>query len=307
MKKFFIVLGLLAFLFFNRDFYRARAQEIEFAEESTTSAESTSSAEATSSSIVRRVVDRTPDLTEDKPEIKGRFERLLEESPVAPVNPFNALAHGIRYAVSEGVPANTLILILMFPLIATVVVFTRHIIGLKSFGIFTPALLSVAFLSTGLTIGISLFVFIIIVSTISRYLLKRVKIQYLPRMAIFMWAVSMGIFFILMSSPIFGREELITIGIFPILILILLNEDYLDLQITRNFSSAMMITFETVVVAVICYFLMKWEFLQSAVLLNPELFVVTLLGIIAMIERYDGLRLLEIWRFRNIIGNKSKV
>lgn len=270
--------------------------------EASESANATDSAkEATASSIVKKIVEKEPDLTEDKPEVKGKFEKLLEDNPVGELTFFNALGHGIRYAVSEGVPANTLILILLFPLIASVVVFARHIIGLKSFGIFTPALLSVAFLSTGLVIGIFLFSFIIFISSLARYLLKKVKIQYMPRMAIFMWTVSMSIFFVLMASPMLGREELITIGIFPILILILLNEDYLDLQITRNFSQAMATTFETLVVAIVCYFLMNWELLQRSVLLYPEIFNIFLLGVIALIERYDGLRLLEIWRFRNIL------
>lgn len=287
-----------------------RVNEIESNEKFTTEAtisaiEATNSAtEATASSIVRRVVEKAPDLTEDKPEVKGKFEKLLEENQIGELSPFNALGHGIRFAVAEGVPANTLILVLMFPLVATMVVFTRHVVGLKSFGIFTPALLAVAFLSTGLTIGILLFAFIILVSSIARYMIKRVKIQYMPRMAIFMWIVSMGIFFILMSSPILGREELMTIGIFPILILILLNEDYLDLQITQNFSTSMRVVLETVIVAIICYFLMNWEFLQRAVLLKPEIFIVCLLAVIALIEKYDGLRFLEIWRFRNILEKK---
>ncbi len=270
--------------------------------EASESGEASGSAkEATSASIVKRVVERSPDITEDKPEVKGKFEKLLEDNPVGSLNPLNALGHGIRYAVSQGVPANTLILVLLFPVIATIVVIARHVIGLKSFGIFTPALLSVVFLNTGLLTGILLFAFIILVSSLARFLLKKVKVQYMPRMAIFMWIVSMGIFFILMASPLLRREELMTVGIFPILILILLNEDYLDLQITRSFNQAIQVVFETLIVAVVCYFLMSWEMLQKAVLLSPEIFIICLLGLIALIERYDGLRLLEIWRFRKII------
>ena len=271
----------------------------------TTSAEATKSGvlnEASPSSIVKRVVEKQPDITEAKPEVKGKLERFLEDNRVGELTPFNSLSHAIRYAVSQGVPANTIVLILLFPLVATVVVIARHIIGLKSFGIFTPALLSVAFLATGLLIGISLFILILLVATLVRMLLRQVKIQYLPRMALFIWFVSMAILGVLIVSPALNREELITIGIFPILILILLTEDFLDIQITRSFSQSLLITFETLLLAVTCFYLMNLEALQKFALVNPELFSLALLLIIGLVEQYSGLRLLEIWRFRKLLS-----
>lgn len=256
--------------------------------------------EASPSSIVKKVVEKTPDITEDKPEVKGKLEKYLEDNPVGPINGVNFMRHGILYAVSQGVPANTIVLILMFPLVATVVVIARHIIGLKSFGIFTPALLAVAFLTTGIIIGISLFVMILLVATFVRLLLKRVRIQYLPRMAVFMWFISMFIFGILLISPSIQQEELITIGIFPILILILSTESFLDLQITRNIEQAFKITGETLIVALAGYYLMNVEALQKFVLINPELFSLGILFVITIVESYSGLRLMELWRFRKI-------
>lgn len=272
--------------------------------EASDSAQATTSAdfrEATSSALVRRVVEKKPNITEPEPQIKGTLERFLELNPPGPLSPFNVVSHAIRKAVVLGVPANTIVLILLFPLVATVVVIARHIIGLKSFGIFTPALLAVAFLATGLITGLTLFVIILLAATLARALLRKIRVQYLPRMAIFLWFVSMAIFSTLLLSPTIGQQELITIGIFPILILILLAETYIDAQITRTFSQAISMTGETVIVALICYGLMKLEILQFFVLVNPELFNLCLLILITVVDRYNGLRLLEIWRFRKII------
>ena len=282
----------------------ANILDIESGSESTTSAEATLSAslnEATSSSIVKRVIETQPDITESTPEVKGKLERYLEDNPVDDLNLFNFLRHGIMYAVSQGVPANTIVLILLFPLISTLVIIARHIIGLKSFGIFTPALLAVAFLSTGLVTGFFLFLFIISIATAVRMLLKKTRIQYLPRMAIFMWFVTMSIFGVLLISPSIGQDELITIGIFPILILILSVEYFLDVQITRSFSQSVRITVETLVVAVGCFFLMSLESLQKFALVYPEFFTLILLLVIGLVESYSGLRLMELWRFRKII------
>lgn len=251
--------------------------------------------------IVKKVVEKTPDITEPKPEVKGKLERYIEQTQIGEISPFNIVRHAIRYAVSQGVPANTIVLILLFPLIATIVVFARHIIGLKSFGIFTPALLSVALLATGIATGVGLFLFILAVATLVRMLLKKIRFQYLPRMALFMLFISLSIFSILLISPALGNTSLITIGIFPLLILILLVEDFLDLQITRNLPQALIITAETLLLAVGCFYIMNLEVLQKFVLVNPELFIVLVLGSILIIEQYSGLRLLEVWRFRKLL------
>lgn len=272
--------------------------------ESSSSSEASNSAsfiEATSSSIVKKVIETKPNITDDKPEVKGKLERYLEENPVGPLNPFNFVRHAIISAVSQGVPANTIVLILLFPLIATLVVISRHIVGLKSFGIFTPALLAVAFLSTGLITGLFLFLTILMVATLVRMLLRKTRIQYLPRMAIFMWFVSMAIFVILLVSPIIGQNELTTIGIFPILILMLSVEHFLDVQITRSFAQSVRITLETMVVALGCFYLMNMEALQKFSIIHPEFFTLMLLFIIGLVESYSGLRLMELWRFRKII------
>jgi hypothetical protein len=256
---------------------------------------------ASQSSIVKRVIEKSPDITQPESVVKGKLEKILEDHPVGELSPFNFLRHAIRSAVVQGVPANTIVLMLMFPLVAAVVALARHVVGLLSFGIFTPALLSVAFLATSLTTGIVLFFMILALTTLLRMGLRRFHLQYLPRMALFMWCISLAVLGIILVSPTIGNKELITLGIFPILILILLVEDYLDLQITRNFKSAMGITIETLVVAIVCYYLMSWELLQKFALVNPEFFTLGVLLVIIMVDRYTGMRLLEIWRFRKII------
>ena len=125
--------------------------------------------------------------------------------------------------------------------------------------------------------------------------------QYLPRMAVFMWFISMALFTSILISPTIGREELITIGIFPMLILILLAEGFLDVQITSHISDALRVTIETLIVAIVCYQLMATEILQRLVLLYPEGFTLGILLAIFIIERYRGLRLMEVWRYRKLL------
>ena len=73
----------------------------------------------------------------------------------------NSLKLGIRKAVADGVSPNTLVLLFLFPLVAALVAFSRQVIGVSGFGMIVPALLSVAFLSTGGLVGLVLLAFIL--------------------------------------------------------------------------------------------------------------------------------------------------
>ncbi len=59
-----------------------------------------------------------------------------------------------------------------------------------------------AFVATGIKEGMLMFGVIWLVATLSRNVTKRFKIQYLPRMAILMWLVSLGVLAVLLGATI---------------------------------------------------------------------------------------------------------
>lgn len=266
-------------------------------EEATESAEK----EATPSSIVEKVVEKKPDITEPKPEIKDKLERYLAENPPDPLTITNFLQHAIREAVKRGVPANTIVLILLFPLVAAVIAATRHLVGIRGFGIFLPAVLSVVFVATGVVVGILLFLTILIVATSARLVLRKLKLQYLPRMALLLWFVSLGVFVALFISPFLNLEALTAISIFPILLLILLAESFIGIQIGKSMKEAIELTFETLLIALLCSLIFNLEFLQKFVLLHPEITVVAVALFDIYMGKYVGLRLLEYKKFKEIL------
>jgi len=214
----------------------------------------------------------------------------------------DVLKLAMRKAVSEGVSPNTLVLLFLFPLVAGLVAFSRQVIGVSGFGMITPALLSVAFLSTGGLVGLVLLVFILGVATLGRVLIKKVKVPYFPKLAILIWVVSIAVLFLLLMSPTIGLTRLMSVGIFPIMLFVLLAETFIEAQITRSLSTSMLMTMETVILALIAYKVMSAPGIQSWVLLHPEVSVVGILVLDFLIGKYKGLRLLEIWRFRKLLG-----
>lgn len=194
-----------------------------------------------------------PDLTEKTEETIGPFEKLLRQQKLGPVWPTNPLKYAIRSAVAGEVPANTIVLLLLLPVVALVIAAFRHLIGLRGFGIFLPAALSVVFVATGPVVGIVLFLIIVLFSTIPRFILRKLKIklQYLPRMALLLWFVVLGVLGFLFVTPLLNRPDLADVSIFPVLVLVLLAEDFSKVQIGKSAKTAINLTTETLILSLV--------------------------------------------------------
>jgi len=241
------------------------------------------------------------DITQPTVEVKSKLEKVLEENPTGPLTWHNFLRHAVASAVAKDVPVNTVVLILLFPLVVAIVAAARHLIGMRGVGILTPALLSVAFLATGVWSGVILFLVILSVATVARIILKHLKLQYLPRLALLLWIVSGSVFLALWGASIFNVAGVVSVGIFPILILMLLAETFIDIQQGRSGKEARDLILETFLLAILTSLLLGWESVQRVVLLYPEI-VYFGVGIFdVFMGRYTGLRLSEYLMYRGIV------
>lgn len=247
------------------------------------------------------------DLTQTTPQTKSRLARLLDENPVGELNFTNFLQHTIRSAANQNVPVNILVLLLLFPVIASFIAASRHIIGLEGFGLYTPAVLAVTFLSTGLVSGIALFIAILLAAYVSRELLSYLKLQYLPRTALMLWAVSLAVFGLVAAAPYLQMIglNLITLTIFPILVLILLTENFIEALLAGTQKRALELTFETILLAALSAVFIRTNEVQEFVLLHPEITIVAVFIINILVGKYTGLRVSEYFRFKPIIDTEE--
>ncbi len=259
-----------------------------------------------SAEIVEKIQEKKDqDITETGGKQKSRLEAYLDENPPAKLNWNNFLQHAIRQSVSNGLPVNVLVLLLLFPLIASFIAASRHIIGLRGFGIYIPAVLSVALVSTGVIEGLLIFFVIAFLAIVAKKFLRIARLSYLPRTALMLWIVSIGIFATLILAPYVKLTTLLSVNIFPILILILLAENFLDAQAKTKQSEALALTIETIGLAVVSGFLLKWEPLQQFALSEPELLIFFSGFINILIGKFIGLRLSERLRFRSLIEEEE--
>jgi len=244
------------------------------------------------------------DITQKTEESVGPLEKLLREQKLGPVWPYNFLKYAIRNSVSAGVPANTIVLLLLLTAVAALIAASRHLIGLRGFGIFMPAALSVAFVAMGPILGITIFIVMIVFSTLFRMITRRLKLrlQYLPRMAMVLWFVVIGVLGILFLAPVIKQPDLKNVSIFPVLILVLLAEDFSRVQAGKSIKTAINMTLETLILALFSFLLLTFSPLQKWALLNPELFLLLVLVFNLVVGKYVGLRFMEYWRFRKLIN-----
>ncbi len=260
-----------------------------------------SALEATPSASVEQKPQERKDITETTGAQKSKLDAILEENPVGSLSWTNFIQHGIRYAVGQGVPVNTLVLIILFPMIASLIAGSKHIVGLGGFGIYIPAVLSVALVSTGIPAGAIIFLAIVSAALFANRFIKRLKISYLPRTSLLLWTISLGILAMFILAPLVNLVTLLSVNIFPILILVLLSENFLDAQARSKQTEAIAITVETIVLAALGCLILQWETMQRVALLDPEIFIIITALSNILVGKFTGLRLTERLRFRNII------
>lgn len=208
----------------------------------------------------------------------------------------------IAYFVMHGVPIDTVVLLLMLPIVVTVIAFFRQVIGIKAFGIYTPSIVTFAFLATKIKYGVVIFIVVILVGMLMRYVLKTLRILYLPRVAITLSVVAFSILILLSIGGSMHRTGLAAVSIFPILIMITIVEKFVTTQIEKGNKAALILALETLIISVVGYFIASWPLLIATLISAPWIVLATI-PINIGLGKFDGLRLTEYLRFRNLLKN----
>ncbi len=238
------------------------------------------------------------------PEVKYRLESVLERQEVDGWNGINSLRKVVRVAIDRGVSANTIVLLLLLPLVATLVSVLHYVFGLSGYGIFTPTMLAVTFLATGILGGLLLFALILAISLVGNMILKKLRLHFWPSRSINLAFIAFGTFGLMFVSSFMPFVDISNISIFPILFMILLAEEFVRTQLVKSRDEAMKLTLGTLVLAIGGAVTMSFRWAQEMVLLNPEITILLVIVINLLVGSYTGIRLLEISRFKKAIREK---
>jgi len=221
------------------------------------------------------------------------------------LTPFNFMSYAAQKTIEAGVSKEMLVLVLMFPIVATIIAFVRQTIGLRTLGIYIPSILAVSFLATGIKVGLSFFILILILGTLIRFLLMKLKLLYLPRIALILTFVSLFTFGFIVFASYLGISTITSLAVFPMLIIIILVERFINVQIEKGFKEGLLLTFETLLISFLCYLVIASTAVQAFVLHFPGIVLIILIVFNLLIGRWTGLRLTEYFRFKEVIKPKS--
>ncbi len=220
-------------------------------------------------------------------------------------NGVNTFKVAINWAAKRGVSTNTLVLLLLLPLVATLVSFLHYVAGLSGYGIFMPTMIAVAFLATGIFGGLVLFSLILLISLISNMVLRKFKLHFWPARSISLLFISIGTFMLMVVSSFVSKIDISNISIFPILFMILLTEEFSRTQLAKSKKEAKKLTIGTMILAIIGAMTMNFSLVQETVLKYPDAIIVVVLTINLLVGNYTGIRWSEIGRFKKGIRNKN--
>jgi hypothetical protein len=192
--------------------------------------------------------------------------------------------------------------VLILPIGALLTAFLRTIIGIRTFGTFSPTLLALAFVYNDFNTGLCIFVVVIATGFISRGILDRLRLLLVPRLSIILTLVVM--LMVLGISVMNHFKELAPnpgqTVLLPMVILTNLIERFYVTSEEDSFIYAVRLMVTTLLMALAIYLLLNWKVLGKLLFDYPELHFFTVVILIIM-GRYTGYRLTELVRFRDLV------
>ncbi len=249
---------------------------------------------------------------------QGGYEFKFIDEASRRLSIWNFMSYFVNFLVESGIPDNTIVLILMLPLIATIVVFMRQVVGMNTFGMYTPLIICLTFLILGLKFGMITLLTALVVGMGTRYALKKVHLLFMSKLAIVMIMITLSLFALLIIGTFFKLfdSDFFSLAIFPMLILASITEKFTSIQSEAGFWQTLWLTLQTVIIAIVAYVAVggqidlgfinfQWDFLRNFMRHYPEaifLFLIINIGL----GKWSGLRLVEYIRFREIFSHNEE-
>jgi hypothetical protein len=222
---------------------------------------------------------------------------------------FGDIQHPVQILDLKRLPVAThtvIKILLLLPFAALITAFMRNVVGLQTFGTFSPALLAMSFIYADWKTGILILLIVMMVGLFGRGFLERLRLLMVPRLSIILTVVILCVVFTVsalyyMLPAIRGDAVLL-----PMVILTMLIERFHVSMEEDGLMFTLHLAIGTIIVAALCYAVLAWEQVGEFVLTYPESHFFTIAAFIVL-GRYAGYRMTELWRFRDLVDTGEVV
>ncbi len=194
-------------------------------------------------------------------------------------------------------------LLLLLPLGALITALFRNVIGIPTFGTFAPALFAVSFIYSDWASGLVVLGVVLVAGFAGRMLVEQLHLLMVPRLSIILTTIILCVVFVVSGLDYLNLTPSAKAVLLPLVILTILIERFYVTTEEDGVGFAIQLVAGTLVVAACCYLLLRWEDVGRFILIYPEAHCLTIAAFIA-IGRYTGYRLVELWRFRDLVDEE---
>ena len=213
-----------------------------------------------------------------------------------------------QWLITNGVQEEMLTLLVAICLLATIVSITRYIIGTKTYGIYAPIILAIAYSYTGLRYGLAITLVVILTTLFSYTILKKIRMHYIARIAVnyCLLAIFLVIFFIVVKKFGLGLENMPYISGLAVISIAAISDFFIKQYVKKSFKTSVLILLSTVTIAALGWFVITRDVITNY-LLNNLWIVPILIALNIAIGQFTGLRIKDLFRFKSVISNKDNV
>ncbi len=210
-----------------------------------------------------------------------------------------------QWIINQGVSQIVLEIMISMCIVATIVSIARYIFGNKTYGIYAPIILAIAYSYTGLRYGLAITLVVILTSLLSYSILKKIRMHYITRIATnyIILSIVLIFFFILINNFGFGLDNMSNIPPLAFISIAALSDFFIKQYIQKSLKTSVMTLFGTIVVAIVGWFVITRDAISDFVLNN--LWLIPLLVVFnILLGMFKGLRVKDYFRFR--LTNKEE-
>lgn len=213
-----------------------------------------------------------------------------------------------QWILDTGINQQVLELLLAVMVLATIVSFARYILGTKSYGIYAPIILAIAYSYTGLRYGLAITLVVILTTLFSYTILKKIRMHYIARIAVnyCLLAIFLVIFFIIVKTFGLGLENMPYISGLAVISIAAISDFFIKQYVKKSFKTSVLILFSTVAIAALGWFVITRDVISNY-MLNNLWIVPILIALNILIGQFTGLRIKDLFRFKSVVSNKDNV
>jgi hypothetical protein len=204
-----------------------------------------------------------------------------------------------QWILDHGISQMALELLIAMCMLATLVSLTRYFIGTKTYGIYAPILLSIAYSYTGLKYGLVITGIVILTSLLSYRILRRIRMHYITRIATNYTILAMALiaFFVVIDRFGLGLENMSTVPPLAFISIAALSDFFIKQYVKKSLQGSALTLGGTIVVAVVGWFIITREIISDYALNN--LWIIPLLTLTnILLGTFKGLRFRDYFRFK---------